>query len=60
MPRFFSCLLVSAWVLTQAAAAQPHSPAQRYTQAPDRVTITMADGQLLLRPLAENAIRFFG
>lgn len=61
MPRFFSCLLVSAWVLTQAAAAQPHSPAQRYvqryTQAPDRVTITMADGQLLLRPLAENAIR---
>jgi alpha-D-xyloside xylohydrolase len=30
---------------------------QRYTQAADRVTITLADGQLVLRPLAENAIR---
>jgi alpha-D-xyloside xylohydrolase len=61
MPRFFCCLLVSTWVLAQAAAAQPHSSAQRsvqrYTQAPDRVTISLADGQLVLRPLAENAIR---
>jgi alpha-D-xyloside xylohydrolase len=30
---------------------------QRYTQAADRVTIALADGQLVLWPLAENAIR---
>jgi alpha-D-xyloside xylohydrolase len=30
---------------------------QRYTQAADRVTLTLADGQLVLRPLAENAVR---
>jgi alpha-D-xyloside xylohydrolase len=30
---------------------------QRYTQATDRVTIALANGQLVLRPLAENAIR---
>jgi alpha-D-xyloside xylohydrolase len=30
---------------------------QRYTQAADRVTLTLADGQLVLCPLAENAVR---
>ena len=30
---------------------------QRYTPSADRVTIALADGQLVLRPLAENAVR---
>ena len=61
MPRFFSCLLASTWLVFQSVAAQPFPPAKRYvqhyTQAADRVTIALADGQLVLRPLAENAIR---
>ena len=30
---------------------------QRYTSSADRVTIALADGQLVLRPLAENAVK---
>ena len=61
MPQFFSLLLIITWTLIEAAAAQQLHPAkryvQRYTQAADRITITLTDGQLVLRPLAENAIR---
>ncbi|WP_216859061.1 TIM-barrel domain-containing protein [Hymenobacter citatus] len=50
--KLLAVLLAVSWPLTGFGQS-----VQRYTRATDRVTLTLADGQLVLRPLAENAVR---